>query len=243
MPRQLRMFQANTPCHIISRGNNRNVCFYAHEDYLFYLECLNDACIRYSALVHAYVLMTNHVHLLVTPSTKEAIPQIMQSIGRRYVQYINKTYQRTGTLWEGRYKAFLIDAEQYLLACYTYIELNPVRAAMVEHPADYLWSSYAVNAGIRPRRQLTMHEVYTRLGADHKTRCQAYQELCLTGLSSELIEKIQHASTFSTPLGDNKFKQQIEQALKGKFSRVKRGRLLKPVHKGQKFFNLLPCVY
>jgi len=224
MPRQLRMFQPNTPCHIISRGNNRNACFYADEDYLFYLECLNDACIKHSASVHAYVLMTNHVHLLITPSTKEAIPQIMQSIGRRYVQYINTTYQRTGTLWEGRYKACLIDAEQYLLACYTYIELNPVRAAMVEHPADYLWSSYTVNTGTRPRRQLTVHEVYTRLGADHKTRCQAYKDLCLTGLSSEVIEKIQHASCFSIPLGNDKFKQQIEQALKRKLGRGKRGR-------------------
>ncbi len=224
MPRKARMFQANIPCHIISRGNNRNVCFYTHEDYLFYLECLNDACIKYSASVHAYVLMTNHVHLLITPFTKNSIPQVMQSIGRRYVQYINKTYQRTGTLWEGRYKASLINADQYLLACYKYIELNPVRASMVEHPAEYPWSSYAVNSGMRARRQLTMHDVYKRLGADHNARCQAYKELFSTNLSSELIDKIRQASTFSMPLGNNKFKQQIEQALKRKLGNAKLGR-------------------
>jgi putative transposase len=143
MPRKPRHFLANVPCHIISRGNNHNVCFFADDDYLFYLECLNDACLKYAVSVHAYVLMTNHVHLLMTPSELISIPKVMQSVGRRYVQYINKTYRRTGTLWEGRYKASIIDAEAYLLACYRYIELNPVRASMVEHPIDYPWSVIA----------------------------------------------------------------------------------------------------
>ena len=157
-------------------------------------------------MLHAYVLMTNHVHLLVTPSSKESIPKIMQSIGRRYVKYINTTYQRTGTLWEGRYKACLIEAEQYLLACHTYIELNPVRACMVKNPEDYLWSSYAVNAGIRARRNLIMHDVYKNLGADDASRFQAYKSLFETGLSSELTEKIQQASALSMPLGDLKMR-------------------------------------
>jgi len=151
--------------------------------------------------------MTNHVHLLITPSTKDSSPQIMQSIGRRYVQYINNTYQRTGTLWERRYKASLVDAEHYLLACYKYIELNPVRAKMVEHPADHPWSSYAVNSGIKTRQQLKMHDVYKCLGVDHNTRCHAYKEL------------------FSMPLGNNKFKQQIEEVLKRKIGEAKLGRL------------------
>ena len=152
----------------------------------------------------------------------------MQSIGRRYVQYINNSYQRTGTLWEGRYKACLVYAEQYLLACYTYIELNPVRAGMVKDPGDYLWSSYPVNAGISSRKNLAMHAVYKNLGADHNKRCQAYKSLCLAGLTSELTDKIQQASTFSTPLGGNKFKLQIEQALNRKIGRDKRGRPTKP---------------
>ena len=159
MPRKPRMFLAGVPCHIIARGNNRSVCFYADADYLFYLECLNDACIKYGTVIHAYVLMTNHVHLLITPSTTSAIPKVMQSVGRRYVQYINKTYRRSGTLWEGRYKASSVDAEAYLLACYRYIELNPVRANMVKQPIEYRWSSYAVNCGFKPRKNLVMNEV------------------------------------------------------------------------------------
>lgn len=119
------------------------------------LECLNDACIKYGAAVHAYVLMTNHVHLLITPSTTSAIPKVMQSVGRRYVQYINKTYHRSGTLWEGRYKASIVDAEDYLLACYRYIELNPIRVNMVVQPIEYRWSSYAVNCGFKPRKKFS----------------------------------------------------------------------------------------
>ena len=122
MPRKPRMFLPDVPCHVISRGNNRDACFYSDDDYLFYLECLNEACQRHDVAVHAYALMTNHVHFLMTPKHMGAIPKVLQSIGRRYVQYINKVYRRSGTLWEGRYKASLIDAENYLLACYRYIE-------------------------------------------------------------------------------------------------------------------------
>ncbi|MFT5758737.1 MAG: putative transposase [Alteromonadaceae bacterium] len=121
MPRKKRMFVENIPCHIISRGNNKNVCFYTDADYVFYLSCLNDAFIKYSASVHAYVLMTNHVHLLISPHSKDSISRVMQSVGRRYVRYVNTTYHRTGTLWEGRYKASLVDSDTYVLACYQYI--------------------------------------------------------------------------------------------------------------------------
>jgi putative transposase len=158
--RKPRHFLANVPCHIISRGNNHNVCFFADDEYIFYLKCLNDACLKYAVSVHAYVLMTKHIHLLMTSSELMSIPKIMQSVGRRYVQYINKTYRRICTLWEGRYKASIIDAEAYLLACCRYIELNPVRASMVEHPIDYPWSSYRVNAGKITRHQLVMHDIY-----------------------------------------------------------------------------------
>ena len=185
MPRKPRIFQPNVPCHVISRGNNRNICFYNNADYVFYLKCLNDACLKYSALVHTYVLMTNHVHLLITPQYTNSIPKVMQSIGRRYVQYINKRQNRTGTLWEGRYKANSIDDEAYLLACSRYIELNPVRAAMVKHPCEYQWSSYLVNSGCKPRKNLTEHELYTRLGDNAESRAKAYCELFnLTELGS-----------------------------------------------------------
>ncbi len=224
MPRKPRHFLANVPCHIISRGNNRNVCFFADADYLFYLECLNDACLKYNVSVHAYVLMTNHVHLLMTPSEPMAIPKVMQSVGRRYVQYINKTYRRTGTLWEGRYKASIVDAERYLLACYRYIELNPVRASMVEHPVDYPWSSYRVNAGKNERRQLIMHDIYRRLGTDDKSRFYAYRELFCVDLNQNIVHDIQRSISFSMPLGSERFIKQIEQALCCQLGYAKLGR-------------------
>lgn len=227
MPRKARMFLPDVPCHIISRGNNRDACFYSDDDYLFYLECLSHACNKHRVSVHAYVLMTNHVHLLLTPTSESGIPNVMQSIGRRYVQYINKTYQRSGTLWEGRYKASLVDAEDYLLACYRYIELNPVRASIVIHPGDYRWSSYGVNAGIRSRKALVAHEVYQRLGLDEKSRYYAYRELFSIGMDKTLLHDIQRASTFSMPLGNSRFQEQIEKALSRKIGYARRGRPIK----------------
>jgi len=151
VPRKPRCYVAGVPCHIITRGNNRQACFFSEEDYEFYLECLRDACSRYKVSLHAYVLMTNHVHLLTTPNTADGVSRVMQSMGRRYVQRINFKHKRTGTLWEGRHKASLIEKENYLLVCYQYIELNSVRANIVAHPVEYRWSSYAENTGLTPR--------------------------------------------------------------------------------------------
>ena len=142
MPRKQRMYLPDMPCHIIQRGNNRDATFFSEQDYQYYLECLYDASIRYGVDIHAYVLMTNHVHLLMTPKLKTSISLVMQSIGRRYVQYVNKEYQRTGTLWESRHKASLVDEDKYLLTCSRYIEMNPVNANMVKHPSEYRWSSF-----------------------------------------------------------------------------------------------------
>ena len=132
MARQPRFVLPGHPQHVIQRGNNRNVIFAEDADYCIYKDKLGEACERFRCRVHAYVLMTNHVHLLITPETEQGISKVMQSLGRQYVQYFNYRYQRTGTLWEGRYKASLLDTTQYLLTCYRYIELNPVRACMVE---------------------------------------------------------------------------------------------------------------
>ena len=137
MPRQPRFTIPGQPQHVIIRGNNRDPIFYADEDYGFYLEKLRQACEKHQCDVHAYVLMTNHVHLLITPHTENSLGKAIQMLGRYYVQYFNYSYKRTGTLWEGRYKATLIDSEAYLLTCYRYIELNPVRAeGMAEHPSN-----------------------------------------------------------------------------------------------------------
>jgi len=145
MARLKRLYFKNVSQHIIQRGNDRQACFYDEVDYTVYLDKLKDASKQYKVKVHAYVLMTNHVHLFVTPSDEMSISRMMQSIGRYYVRYINQTYQRTGTLWEGRYKSTLVDSEHYHLVVSRYIELNPVRAGMVAHPAEYPWSSYHGN--------------------------------------------------------------------------------------------------
>lgn len=137
MPRKPRFQLPGYPQHIVQRGNNSQACFLAEQDYHYSLDALGDACAKYACQLHAYVLMTNHVHLLLTPGKEWGISQLMQSVGRKYVRYINKEYRRTGTLWEGRYKASLIQSDRYLLTCYRYIELNPVQASMVNHPAQY----------------------------------------------------------------------------------------------------------
>src|SRR5262249_3297954 len=147
MPRRGRYFLPDQPLHVIQRGNDRQAIFFADDDYVRYRGWLHEGACRHFCTGHAYVLMTNHVHLLVTPATRESVPRLLQSLGRRYVRHVNDPYRRTGTLWEGRYRAAPIDSEAYLLACQRYIELNPVRARMVTAAADYPWSSHAANAG------------------------------------------------------------------------------------------------
>ena len=230
MPRKTRMYLPGVPCHVIQRGNNREACFFAQQDYLFYLGCLGDACYRYHVAVHAYVLMTNHVHLLMTPDDREGISRVMQSIGRRYVQYINKEYQRCGTLWESRHKASLVDAERYLLTCYRYIELNPVAANIVRHPADYPWSSYRHNAFGESNPILIHHDLYRNLGMAEEERRSRYRTLFSTHLEKEDIHIIQSAARFSMPVGDGRFKAQIERALGCSIGQAKRGR---PFHKSR----------
>lgn len=227
MPRKVRMYVAGVPCHVIQRGNNRNACFYADDDYLFYLDALADACRRFKVALHAYVLMTNHAHFLMSPQDEAGIPLVMQSLGRRYVQYINKTYRRSGTLWEGRYKASLVDAENYLLACYRYIEMNPVTAGMVAHPADYRWSSYRFNAGAGFDALVTPHEYFLQLGDQVEQRANCYRELFSVSLPKETVHDIQVASEFSAPLGNSRFRDEIEKATGMKAVQAKRGRPVK----------------
>ena len=187
MARLPRFCLPGQPQHVIQRGNNRDIIFVDNSDYRFYLEKLYDGCVRFGCKLHAYVLMTNHTHLLLTPITEKAIGQTMQSLGRYYVQYFNYRYQRTGTLWEGRYKSTLIDAEDYLLTCYRYIELNPVRAGMVEHPRDYRWSSYRCNALGVHDPLITEHALYGQLGCNAGERQGAYRELLQHHISQDAL--------------------------------------------------------
>ena len=182
MPRRPRVHLDGAALHIVQRGHNRESCFFTEEDYHAYLHWLGEALTKEKCALHAYVLMTNHVHLLLTPTHAEAVPRLIITLGRRYVQYINATYRRTGTLWDSRYKSSLIQAETYLLACQRYIELNPVRAAMVDDPAHYRWTSYRSHALGQANSYLTPHSIYLALGNDDKQRQSAYRTLFRTQL-------------------------------------------------------------
>ena len=211
MARKPRFTLPGVPQHVIQRGNNREPCFFASEDFRFYLDCLKEAFEKYHCAVHAYVLMTNHVHLLVTPKRAEVVPKLIISLGRRYVQYINRSYHRTGTLWDSRYKSSLVQAEAYLLACQRYIELNPVRAAMVEDPAHYRWTSYRANALGQPDTRLSPHPIYRALGRNDEERQAAYRALFGAHLHRTAIDDIRLALTQSQPLGNQRFCAKIEQ--------------------------------
>ena len=195
--------------HVIQRGNNRSIIFAGEEDYAFYLKKLGDSCKKYQCDLHAYVLMTNHVHLLMTPHLKGGIGKVMQMLGRYYVQYFNFQYNRTGTLWEGRYKATVLDSEQYLLSCSRYIELNPVRADMVKHPAEYPWSSYHCNALGVCNSLIKAHTIYTALGRDASSRQSAYHALFEHQIPDRTMDDIRTATNKAWALGNERFLQQI----------------------------------
>jgi len=210
MPRKPRFNLIGVPQHVIQRGNNREPCFFAEADYRRYLEDLTIASKKYGCRIHAYVLMTNHVHLLITPMMDHAISQCMQALGRRYVRYINHTYHRTGTLWEGRYKSSLIDSDHYLFTCMRYIELNPVRASMVDHPGEYRWSSYGVNAQGMDNGLVEPHPLYHELGSEPVDRLTAYRELFRHHIDNDNLHEIRDSLNHELVLGRSYFKDRIE---------------------------------
>lgn len=210
MPRRPRIQLPDQPSHIVQRGHNRDACFFAEEDYLAYREWLGEALKATGCQLHAYVQMTNHVHLLLTPPTPEAVSGLMISLGRRYVQYINTTYRRTGTLWDSRYKSSLIQADTYLLTCQRYIELNPVRAAMVDDPAHYRWTSYRHNALGQASPVLTPHPLYLAAGRSDAERQAAYRDLFRAQLDKAAIDDIRLALNQSQPLGNSRFLDRVE---------------------------------
>ncbi len=224
MARRPRFVLPGVPQHVIQRGNNREPCFFSTEDYQAYLSILSEVSTTYGCQVHAYVLMTNHTHLLVTPLESDSLSKMMQSLGRRYVHYINHTYARSGTLWEGRYKACLIQTERYLLTCYRYIELNPVRAGMVVSPGDYLWSSYRANAFGEVNNNIICHDEYLRLGATKGVRYKAYRELFRHFISDQTLHTIRDAINQELVVGSDRFKDKIEATLKRSARRKQAGR-------------------
>jgi len=224
MARRGRYFLPDQPLHVIQRGNNRGAIFFAEDDYAGYRDWLAAAAADYGCAIHAYVLMTNHVHLLVTPRGAESLPRTMQSLGRRYVRHINATYRRTGTLWEGRYRAAPIDSEAYFLACCRYIELNPVRARMIRHPRDYRWSSYATHAQGAIDRLVSGHELFDRLGAHPSQRQKPYRELFRAAPDAEFVDALRAATNGGWALGEARFKRQIAKTLGRRVTPLPRGR-------------------
>lgn len=224
MPRKPRFFPPGLPVHIVQRGRSREPVFLEEGDYMAYLEWLREGAARYGCALHAYVLMTNHVHLLATPDFRDGITRMMQYIGRRYVPYMNAIYGSSGSLWEGRYKASLIHDQDYLLTSMRYIELNPVRANMVNTPSRYRWSSYRANAQGNANFLLTPHPLYLALGRGSAARQAAYRELFKAYLDPGTMRDIRAAWQTGTPLGNDRFKEKIEHKLNTKVGQARRGR-------------------
>jgi putative transposase len=197
------------PLHVVQRGNDRKPCFFLATDYRVYLDALQAASRHHHLRIHAYVLMTNHVHLLVTPDVSGALPRMMQSLGARYVSYINRRHGRSGTLWEGRYKACLVETDRHVAAVCRYVDLNPVRAGIVEHPVRYRWSSYAALAGLRIDPVVEPHKSLAALGVPPGER---YARWCAQPAADGEIEEVRRAVAGELALGSDSFKARIEQA-------------------------------
>lgn len=220
MPRTARLAAADIPWHIVQRGNNRNNCFFRESDYLYYLTTLSEQAQEHGCKVHAYCLMTNHVHILLTPDSERGPSLLMKNLGQRYVQYINAIYERSGTLWEGRFKSCLAQDEHYALCCYRYIELNPVRAGLVSSPGNYPWSSFCNNALGVSSNLLVPHYTYEALGKSTIERCQNYRALIEDHMQQSIISEIRTATGGNHAVGSKKFKSELTLRL-GK--RVERG--------------------
>ncbi len=201
MARLPRLAAAGLPHHLIQRGNDRQSVFREDADYARYLGWLREIAAAHGLAIHAYVLMPNHVHLLVTPPTDTAVSKAMQALGRRYVRWFNDKYGRTGTLWEGRFRSAVIDADRYLLACSRYIEMNPVRAGIVNAPDLYRWSSYAHHAGMHVDPLITDHSLVWALGNTPFERQLAYRRLFEADLAPALIELLRWATNRGRALG------------------------------------------
>ncbi|MGH8476967.1 MAG: transposase [Methylococcales bacterium] len=224
MARRPRLKLACVPNHIIQRGDNRGAVFFTDSDHETYLEYLGEACKKYDVHLHAYVLMTNHVHLLVTPTFEEGVSELMKQLGLQYVQYVNRAHARSGTLWEGRFRSCLVGEEYFFLGCQRYIELNPVRAGLVENPADYRWSSYRRNALGETNARIIPHRLYKRLGADLQSRLEAYRNLFREPLDAKLVDQIRKYTNGGFVVGSERFQEDIAKITGMRTWRLRPGR-------------------
>lgn len=224
MARLPRLDIPGTPLHIIQRGNNRAACFFGDVDRRFYLKCLAEAAGRRGCAIHAFVLMTNHVHLLVTPRERGAAAAMLQDLGRRYVRIINAIHGRSGTLWEGRFKSSLIDSENYLMTCHRYIEMNPVRAGLAARPEAYPWSSHRHYASGILDRVVTQHSIFDSLGATIAERRASFCALFEKQLDAETLTRIRDAANTCSALGSEAFLRRTESDLGRRVRPPTRGR-------------------
>ena len=210
MPRQPRLVFPGVALHIVQRGNNRGACFLSDGDYLCYLSYLRKLSARHEVAVHAYCLMTNHVHLLATPGDPESCTNLMRDLGQSYVKYFNRRHGRSGTLWEGRFRSSVVESASYVLACYRYIEMNAVRAGMVTHPSAYAWSSYATNSGFDVDPLLSAHPEYEALAATPTRRYVAYRRLVDDAIDETMLAAIRDATKGNLPLCSDSFKAELQ---------------------------------
>lgn len=224
MARLARLVLPGYPHHVIQRGNNRQPIFGSKGDYETFLGLVEQSARKFEVSVHAYVLMSNHFHLLLTPQTGEGLPLMMQALGRSYVRHFNRTQQRSGTLWEGRYRSTLIQSERYLLACMAYIDLNPVRAGLVAQPGDYPWSSFAHYAGQRVDKLIAPHDLMWELGNTPFAREAAYAELVGVGIKSNQQAALTDSVLSGWALGDADFVADLQKRTNRRVAKGAAGR-------------------
>lgn len=219
MPRHARIRLPGYPLHVMQRGNNRGPSFMSDSDRNLYLALLEELSAPEACEIHAYVLMTNHVHILMTPLERDSASELMRRLGQRYAQHFNRVHKRTGALWEGRFKSCLVDSETYLLRCHRYVELNPVRAGMVRRPGEYAWSSYRANAEGESSSLIKPHCAVLALGRDAASRRAAYRALFKVGPSEEELEQIRSACKSGFALGSKRFIEEVQRACGRRASR------------------------
>ena len=224
MGRQSRINIVGVPQHIVQTGHNRLPCFFDDEDYQFYLKSLRTASDQYQVEIHAYVLLPNSIQIIATPRIDKGISSMMQSLGRRYVQYVNHRYKRSGTLWEGRYKSSLIDSENYLLTCYRYVELRPLHLGLVENLEEYPWSSYHHHCGEKKDWLIQDHRLFNALGDKDDERCNAYSSSFRYRFDRRMIDFIAETVNMGQVLGGDAFKDNIEAIANHRVRPLKRGR-------------------
>ena len=231
MARLPRLTLPGYPHHIIQRGNNRQAIFTTVADYQYLLALLDENAEKFAVDIHAYVLMTNHFHLLVTPQTDTGLPQMMQAVGRSYVRYFNDLQSRTGTLWEGRYRSTLIQTDRYLLACMAYIDLNPVRTGMVSEARDYPWSSHGFYVGLRSDKLVTPHALFWGLANTPFGREVAYADLVRAGVSAQQQADLTRSTLAGWALGEDCFVANLQKTTERRITMARAGRPFNQPHK------------